>query len=148
MFSVMIDPSSEKVAEVAMILWSMWNNRNARVHGSQTKPASLILLLAKRLAEEFTKFAATQASITATKWNRHNVKWELPPPRRLKVNAYTSIRGQGAASLGVIIGSHEGSLVAAGGKTIGMMLQPVVAEALETKLVGTHQYIQDGDPQI
>ncbi|XP_030930858.1 uncharacterized protein LOC115956689 [Quercus lobata] len=117
---------TQALAQLFMVAWGIWSNRNEIRTGGSQKSASLIVKWTLDYLEEF-QVANHKVQITSAE---SECGWSLPHAPGFKVNMDAAIfENLRSVGIGVVIRDHLGSVRAAMSKKLRAMLGPLEIEA-------------------
>lgn len=108
-----------------MILWFVWKDRNAYVHGERAQQSMDILQATSVWFHEFQKIRFQQPTVSCAQ------HWRAPAENLLKLNVEASvIPGRGRIGVGGVIRDSSGFVLGAFSKLVSGNFSPFAEECL------------------
>ncbi|XP_073133745.1 uncharacterized protein [Henckelia pumila] len=116
---------------VAMVLWSLWHNRNDVVWNARSKPATSIYQATLDLLSQWKAAHDLKMNHSRTITQQHQLSWQNPVGDFLKCNVDAAIFNLlGKAGYGCIIRNNAGLVVAAIYGCLPGIKNPSIAKAM------------------
>lgn len=111
--------------------WSLWNRRNAVVHGNYVKPDIQVLNSISELHIEFKE--ASQQAVSSGPCSRAT-RWLLPQGDNLEINVDAAVKSDaGIIGIGVVVCNASGDLLGSLAKPLMATWSPQTAELIAVR---------------